>query len=194
MRLLRQRVAIHRRLRSAATRIIAHSVADHAILSVPLRLQRAGSCVLKPKSILLLVVLGIAGAYAIWTCARLRGSMETMGPKHGRIIDRDSGAGVAGVSIVAEGYFSAAGPWESVHHCTFVQMTKTDDEGYYHFPGAYSRWFATGNANLTWSMYVSKEGYAPADLPWPLQYREDDRKPVGNSYWRSNGDAFRMDG
>ena len=119
--------------------------------------------------------------------------LPALGPKTGRIIDHDTGEGIAGATVVARGSFEGNGGWRSIHFCTYASMTITDKDGYYSLPSEYSHWtFASPSINSenVWLMFASKDGYVQADVKWPFDYDSNGRPRVDT--WTSTGTSLRQ--
>jgi hypothetical protein len=125
-----------------------------------------------------------------------RSFFPALSPKVGRIIDHNSGQGIADVDVVVSGWYSQKGAWRDVSSCTYVATTKTDDNGYYHLPSEYSHlvlgspWADPENY---WYLYASKNGYAKADAKWPLQY-DVVGGTIGIPRWMSRSKVFQRNG
>ena len=83
-------------------------------------------------------------------------------PHYGRVIDHDTGKGIAGVTIVAMRQIEGGG-WSGARGgCTFVAMTGTDENGDFHIAQTYANTFFTfpgNNPQQYWDLYLGKDGY-----------------------------------
>ena len=115
-----------------------------------------------------------------------------MAPKVGTIIDHNTGKGIPGAIVVAEGYVSSPGDWGgSGGGCSYLVIGATDDNGRYRLPSTfhYFHWGFPGSGNeQQWRMYMSKDGHiqANAKLPLPSDSGGDFQRliPIWNSYGR----------
>jgi hypothetical protein len=136
------------------------------------------------------VVLIFSGALLL----RISHRTHAFGSKHGLVVDQDTGLGIPGVRVVIQGYYYAKGPWEDFHHCTYVQMATTDVNGYYNFPSQYARWnlLSPGaDPSFYWYTYLSKAGFAPASMPWPIEFSQYGT-PVGMDPWISDRNPINV--
>jgi hypothetical protein len=107
--------------------------------------------------------------------------------KVGRIIDHDSGQGIADADVVVAGWYSQKGSWRDVSFCTYVAITTTDQNGNYHLPSEYLHMVVglpSADPKNSWYIYASKDGYVKADTKWPLQY-DIDGSARGITRWDS---------
>lgn len=137
-----------------------------------------------------LVALGVSTAVGVALLVFfivLPSYLPALAPKTGRIIDHDSGQGIADADVVVSGWYSQRGAWRDIDFCTYVAITKTDKEGYYHLPSEYSHVVVStpsSNPENIWYLYASKDGYVTAGTKWPLEY-DIDGGVKGVSRWDS---------
>ena len=116
-----------------------------------------------------------------------------LSPKVGRVIDRDTGEGIPGAAVVAEGTFAQHGLWQGSHGCTYAVIAYTDKDGNYWLPSVFSHFsFGTPGANPRqwWEINVGKAGYVPAGTILPLQFDSAGGLQAKIPSWDSRFESF----
>ena len=97
--------------------------------------------------------------------------MRAYGAKDGRVVDQDTGKGVAGAWVVARAAMSSGGVFQTNHGCVYAAAAQTDKDGNYRLPSAWSHaapgapWFSP---QTTWNVVATKPGYiTTGDTPNP---------------------------
>jgi hypothetical protein len=114
----------------------------------------------KTVSVVVLIVLILAYAREIPEI------IDAYSAKTGRVVDKDSGKGIPGVTVIVQGSFNSAGLFQGSHGCTFAAFGNTDAEGNYRTPSGWmhvSPGLPIWDPHNTWTINVVKPGYTLVD-------------------------------
>ena len=86
--------------------------------------------------------------------------------KTGRVIDKDTGKGIPGVTVLVHGWFNEGGLFQGSQGCTFAALGYTDADGYYVTPSGW-RHLTPGlpiwDPHNNWTINVVKPDYTLVD-------------------------------
>jgi hypothetical protein len=113
-------------------------------------------------------------AVVLWAFSlQVPGCVATLGPKIGRVIDKDSGNGIADVAVVADGHFMQSGLWQNFQTCTYSVIAYTDKDGNFELPNAFSHMtigMPYAGPTQWFELTASKSGYVPGDVALPFKF------------------------
>jgi hypothetical protein len=114
----------------------------------------------KTVSVVVLVVLVLAYAREIPEI------VSAYSVKTGRVVDKDTGKGIPGVTVLVHGWFNEGGLFQGSQGCTFAALGYTDTEGYYATPSGW-RHLTPGlpiwDPHNLWTINVVKPDYTLVD-------------------------------
>lgn len=85
---------------------------------------------------LLIVIAAFGLLYLILLMIQPYRYHEVLAEKHGRVVDAQTGEGLADVTVAVNFYFVHFTPFRSFSGCAHQKLVHTDAEGYYHVPDA----------------------------------------------------------
>ena len=117
-------------------------------------------------------IVGIMAIPALFV-TQVPGCMRSQAGKSGRVINHDSGEGIDGITVVAEGYIEESNWAMGSKRCTYLDLVKTDSSGYYHLPSHFGH-FEVGapwsDPEHIWEISVGALGYVPSGTKLPLAW------------------------
>ena len=130
----------------------------------------------EPLKKLALVALTAITIVAALFVVQVPGCVRSIAGKSGRVIDHDTGEGLANVPVVVEGFITQNNWATEDKRCTFLEMTKTDAGGYFQLPnhfGLFDVGVPWSSPEHYWTIAVGENGYVPAKTKLPLEWDND---------------------